>query len=177
MAVQRATTCIRGAWASSSCPRFALNGTKTMGWSRRLCPTPGSSWTWAMPAAAIWSAGPTPDRSRICGEPMEPLLRTISPRFNDKGFSTGLHLDAGGPLAVEQDAVDVAVGLDGQVQPVPREAEITQGGAQPNAVGIVQWHRPDTGGVGVVEVGHIGHACSPASGVEGGLVGAPVGPG
>ena len=57
--------------------------------------------------------------------------------------------------AVELHAVDDAVGADGQVQPVARNAEVAEIGTPAYAVRVVQREWSHAGGVGVVVVGAV----------------------
>ncbi len=57
-----------------------LNAMRICRWSCRFSPTPGASAPPACHAAAAGRAGPMPDSCRICGEPMAPADRIISPR-------------------------------------------------------------------------------------------------
>ena len=57
-------------------PRVTGQPAVTMGWSWRLCPTPGRSVTTSMPRAASSSAGPMPDSMSRCGVRSVPAHRT-----------------------------------------------------------------------------------------------------
>ncbi len=50
----------------------------TYGWSWRFSPTPGRSWLTGTPTERRWSAGPIPESSSSCGEPIAPALRITS---------------------------------------------------------------------------------------------------
>ena len=105
------------------------------------------------------------------GEPMAPEERTSLLALDGEGLAAALHLYAHRFLSIEDDAAGDAVGADGQVQAVAGRVEVAEGGAPADAVGVVEGHRADAGGFGVVVVGDIGEALVAAGGVEGGLVG------
>src|SRR5262247_3429179 len=58
-----------------------------------------------------------------------------------KGFAAALDLNPRGPLSVEQEAMHQAVGLNGQVQPMPGLTQMTDGGAVANPLGVVNGGR------------------------------------
>ena len=66
----------------------------------------------------------------------------------------------------EQYPLHVAIGADGQVEPVPGLVEVAQGGAHAHPAGVVEGSGPDAGGVGVVMVRTVGETGLPAGGVE-----------
>src|SRR5690349_17994820 len=84
-----------------------------------------------------------------------------------------LHADRS--FALEDEAARGAAIADGQVHPMARGIEISYRGADADAVGIVERHRADAGGVGQVMVGAIGKTCGPARVVKGFLIGQPFG--
>src|SRR5262247_901414 len=73
-----------------------------------------------------------------------------------KGFAAALDLNPRGPLSVEQEAMHQAVGLNGQVQPMPGLTQMTDGGAVANPIGVVERGRADAGGFRMVVVRTIG---------------------
>ena len=90
------------------------------------------------------------------------LRRTDGPAAQDyllplrrELFASAFHLDAGNPVAVENQAVNGAVWADGQVEPVPAHVQVAQGGAPADAVGVVYRAGTDSSGIGQVVVGAI----------------------
>src|SRR5262245_10214954 len=81
----------------------------------------------------------------------------LTARYN-KGFAAALDLKSDGPLPIEQKAMHQAVGLNGQVQPVPGLTQMPDGSAVANPVGVVEWGRADAGRLWVVVVRTIGEA-------------------
>src|SRR5262245_32241848 len=92
---------------------------------------------------------------------------------HDKGFTAPLDLNPRGPLPVEQEAMHQAVGLNGQVQPMPGLTQMTDGGAVANPVGVVERGRADAGRFWVVVVSTIGETCSTTRLIESNLAREP----
>ena len=86
--------------------------------------------------------------------------------LGDENLAAGFQLHADGPVAVEQYPMDVAVGLDGQVQAVAGFGQVAQVGAHPDAVGVVERRGADAVGIGVIVVPGFGKAGGDAGGVE-----------
>ncbi len=76
--------------------------------------------------------------------------------------------------AVEQDAADVAIGADSEVGTVSCWVEVGEGGADADAVLVVEWERSGTGGFGMVHIRTVWKASGTAGSVKGLLVRAPV---
>ena len=85
----------------------------------------------------------------------------------NESLAAAFQFHPGGPVAVEQDAVDQAVGAYGQVQAVAGLVQVAHGSADADAVGVVQGRRPYAVSIRVVVVGTVGVAGGPGSVVEG----------
>src|SRR5262249_38816508 len=91
----------------------------------------------------------------------------------DKGFAVPLDLNPGSPLPVEQETMHQAVGLNGQVQPMPGLTQMTDGGAVANSVGVVERGRADAGRFWVIVVSTIGETGSTTRLIESNLAREP----
>ena len=77
-AVYRRATWERGSSGLRGKSSWTSMGTRTLGWSRRFWPTPGTSSTIGIPRSLKTLAGPTPESINNWGEPMAPEVRMIS---------------------------------------------------------------------------------------------------
>ena len=91
--------------------------------------------------------------------------------LGDELFASALHLSSDCFLALEYDAVDGAVGPQGEVQAVPGHVEVAQGRAPADAVGVVDRAGTDPRCVGKVVVRAVWDADGPAGIVKRLLVG------
>ena len=91
-----------------------------------------------------------------------------------KHLPAAYHEQSHGTVAVEDDAVDQAIGPDGQVEPVADGVQVTHGRAYADFVNDVERQGPDARGVGAVVVGAVGEAHVSGGPVEGALVGRPL---
>ena len=90
----------------------------------------------------------------------------------DRGEGTvALDEQAGGALAVKEYAVDVGVGLDGEVGATASWVEVTDVGAPADALGVVEGQGTDASGGRVVVVGAVGVASGERGLVEGAVLG------
>ena len=80
-------------------------------------------------------------------------------------LAAALHIHAGRTVALEDDAINQAVGADGQVEPMPRQAEIAEVRAPAYALRVVQRQRPHASRVRRVMIWAVREAV-----VEAGLV-------
>ena len=85
--------------------------------------------------------------------------------FDDEALASALHIHAGRPVVLEDDAMDRAVGANGQVEPMPRQTQIAKVRAPAYALRVVQRQRPHAGRVRRIMVWAVGEAV-----VEAGLV-------
>src|SRR5262249_55537701 len=109
------------------------------------------------------------------------MRRTNGPGTEDdflpldgKPLSSTLHLHGDRLGAIEEDTMDHAVGLDGQVQAMSGLIQIAQGGAPANAVGVVAGHRTNPRGIRMVMVRTVRETGSSTRLVEGMLVWQPL---
>ena len=89
--------------------------------------------------------------------------------FHGEDLAAGFDHHAGRLIAVKQDAVDGAVGADGQVEAVTGHVEVAQGGAPTDAVGVIEGRGADAGGIRAVVVVGMGEAVGAGGVVESGL--------
>ena len=87
-------------------------------------------------------------------------------RLDVEHLVSALDLNSAGPLPLEQDASNVDVAPDGQVEPVAVGVDVAKGGAHAYAVGIVHREGANAPGVGVVVVVRFRVARVEAGGVE-----------
>src|SRR5215471_5763712 len=94
--------------------------------------------------------------------------------LDGKPLSAALHLHGDCLGAIEEDTMDHAVGLDGQVQPMSGLIQIAQGSAPANAVGVVAGHRTNPRGIRMIMVRTVRETGSSTRLVEGMLVWQPL---
>ena len=98
-------------------PGFGTSRIGTAAWSHMRAPTPGRSMIDWMPSASNSRAGPTPERIKIAGDPMEPAQSVTLVAFLNAAIDK---LYATDPIALEQEAINRAVGANGHVVPRTR---------------------------------------------------------
>ena len=86
--------------------------------------------------------------------------------LNGEALSAALHLGTDCFLALEQDAMHGDVGLDRQVQAMPRRAKEGQRGAHPHAVGVVHGDGTHAAGLRMVHVRVVREPDGPGGVVE-----------
>ena len=106
------------------------------------------------------------------------MRRAYSPAAEDdlsavyrRQGAAALDEQAGGAPAVEEHAVDVAVGLDGEVGAAAGRVEVADVGAPADAPGVVESQGADAGGSRVVVIGAVGVAGGERRLVEGAVLG------
>src|SRR5262245_14598253 len=109
------------------------------------------------------------------------VRRTNSPRTEDdflpldgKPLSAAFHLHSDRPCAIEEDAMNHAIGPDGQIQPMSGLMQVAQGGTPANPVGVIIRDRTDPSGIRVIVVWTVMKAGSATRAVEGMLVWQPL---
>ena len=125
----------RGAWTPSA----------QFGWSRRFRPT-GRSATGSIPSRRSSPAGPMPERCRIGRRRVDAGREDDEVGLDLDRGTVGVDVaDAGRPLAVEEHAIDEAVGAQDEVRPLPRGPDVGDERAEPHLVEAVLRPRPDRG--------------------------------
>ena len=90
----------------------------------------------------------------------------------DRGeVSIALDEQTGGALAVKEHAVDVSIGLNGEVGATASRVEVADVGAPANALGVVEGQGADASRIRVVVVGAVGVASGERGLVEGAVLG------
>ena len=105
----------------------------------------------------------------MAGEPIAPAASVILRPKTRSRRRTGLELDPDGPLALEEDAADEALGPDGEVGPLTGRQQVGDRGGEPQAAASVLRERADARGLWMVVVGDLGEAETPADVEEGAL--------
>ena len=144
--------------------------TQVAGWSCRLRPTPGTSWTGSIPRAPQFVRGADPGAEQHERRPVGAAGEDDSARLDAVPGAAVDQVDGGGPTAGHLDPVDDRVAGDAEVRPVADRVEIGKRRVPAHALGDVERPDPDAElGIDVVDRGQEREA-GRRGGVEAGAV-------